>query len=62
MAAVQQHNENLRDPHLLRVLDGHWEAAERGVFREALQALADTHPTQLAPESNRYEDFEPDAE
>ncbi|MEO5810894.1 MAG: hypothetical protein ABIU96_01610 [Rhodanobacter sp.] len=62
MAGAQQHSENLVDSHELRVLDGHWEAAERGVFQEALQALADTSPTQLAPESIRYKGPDPDAE
>ena len=62
MSAAQQYSESLRDPHSLRVLDGHWEAAERGVFQEALQALADTRPTQFAPASNRYEEPDPDAE
>ena len=54
MSGAQQLSENLRDPGSLMLLDGHWEAAERGVFREALQALTETRPTQLAPERNRY--------
>ena len=62
MSGVQQLSENLRDPGSLRLLDGHWEAAERGVFREALQALTETRPTQLAPESNRYKPLDPEAE
>ena len=62
MSAAQQHSESMLDAHALRVLDGHWEAAERGVFQEAMQALADTTPTQLAPESNRYEEPDPDAQ
>ncbi len=61
VAAAQQRSENLLDPHSLRVPDGRWEAAERGVFQEALQALADTRPTQLAPASNRYEEPDPGA-
>ena len=38
----------------LTVLEGQWEAAEQGVFQEALRALAQTRPTQLAPERIRY--------
>lgn len=62
MAAAQQHSENLRDPCTLKVLDGNWEAAERGVFEEALQALTETRPTQLAPERNRYPPADPEPE
>ena len=58
MSVAQQYSESLRDPHALTVLDGNWEATERGVFQEALQALARTRPTQLAPENIRYD--EPD--
>lgn len=54
MSAAQQLSETLRDPETLTQLDGHWEAAEQGVFQEALRALAQTHPTQLAPESIRF--------
>lgn len=56
MSVAQQYSESLRNPNTLAVLDGHWEAAERGVFQEALQALARTRPTQLAPESIRYDE------
>ena len=55
MSVAQQYSESLRDPHALAVLDGHWEADERGAFQEALLALARTRPTQLAPESIRYD-------
>jgi len=55
MSVAQRYSESLRDPHALAVLDGHWEAAERGAFQEALLALARTRPTQLAPESIRYD-------
>ncbi len=58
MSVAQQYSESLRNPNALTILEGHWEAAERGVFQEALQALARTRPTQLAPESIRYD--EPD--
>lgn len=54
MSAAQQFSETLRDPQALTQLGGHWEAAEQGVFQEALHALARTHPTQLAPESIRF--------
>ena len=53
MSTAQQLSESLLDPQALAVLGGHWEAAEQGAFQEALQALAQTHPTQLAPESIR---------
>ena len=56
MSVAQQYSESCRDPHTLSALEGHWEAAERGVFEEALQALAQTHPTQLAPENIRFQD------
>ena len=54
ISAAQQFSESLRDPDALAVLDGDWEAAEQGVFQEALRALAQTRPTQLAPESIGY--------
>jgi hypothetical protein len=53
LSAAQPCSETLRDPQTLVVLEGDWEAAEQGVFQEALQALAQTHPTQLAPENIR---------
>ncbi len=59
MSVAQEYSESLRNPNTLRTLDGHWEAAERGAFQEALQALTKTRPTQLAPESIRYD--EPDS-
>jgi len=55
MSVAQQYSESLRNPNTLAELDGHWEAAERGVFQEALRALAKTQPTQLAPENIRYD-------
>ncbi|AGG90898.1 MULTISPECIES: hypothetical protein [Rhodanobacter] len=54
ISAAQQFSESLRDPEALTVLEGQWEAAEQGVFQEALRALAQTRPTQLAPESIGY--------
>jgi hypothetical protein len=56
ISAAQQFSESLRDPDALTRLEGDWEAAERGVFQEALHALAQTRPTQLAPENIRYEE------
>ncbi|HEV7123289.1 MAG TPA: hypothetical protein VGN24_07660 [Rhodanobacter sp.] len=62
MSVAQQYSESLRNPNTLAVLEGHWEAAERGAFQEALQALAKTRPTQLAPENIRYDASAPGAE
>ena len=56
MSVAHQYSESLRNPNTVAMLDGHWEAAERGVFQEALQALAKTRPTQLAPENIRYDE------
>lgn len=55
MSAAQQRSETLCDPQTLAALEGDWGAAEQGVFEEALRALAQTHPTQLAPESIRFD-------
>lgn len=55
ISAAQQFSESLRDPEALTVLDGQWGTAEQGAFQEALNALTQTRPTQLAPESIRYE-------
>ena len=54
ISAAQHFSESLRDPEAVTVLDGHWDDAEQGVFQEALRALAQTRPTQLAPESIGY--------
>lgn len=62
VAAAQQSAESWRDPEMLGELDGHWDAAERGVFEEALLALAKTRPTQFAPENIRYAQSDPGAE
>jgi hypothetical protein len=53
LSAAQQFSETRRDPAALIHADDHWEAAEQGAFQEALRALAQTHPTQLAPERIR---------
>ena len=56
MSAAQEFSESLRDPQALTVLSGHWDSEEKMAFQEALQALAKTRPTQLAPESIRSDD------
>jgi hypothetical protein len=56
ISAAQHFSESLRDPEALVVLEGQWEAEEHGVFQEALRALAQTCPTQLAPERIRYDE------
>jgi hypothetical protein len=53
ISAAQQYSEGRLEPGSFGDLEGHWEAHERGVFQEALHALAQTRPTQLAPESIR---------
>ena len=55
MSAAQQFSESRREPEALTELGGHWEVEERGVFQEALRALTQTCPTQLAPERVRVE-------
>jgi hypothetical protein len=62
ISATQQFSESRRDPPVLTVLDGHWEASEMGAFQEALQALALTRPTQFAPENIRFDEFAVGAE
>lgn len=62
MSAAQRYSESRVDPDMLTELDGHWEPAEQGVFHEALSALAQTLPTQLAPERARLEGSMPAAE
>lgn len=54
MSAAQHFSESLRDPETVTVLGGHWDDAEQGAFQEALRALVQTRPTQLAPESINY--------
>lgn len=56
ISAAQGFSESLRDPEAVAVLEGQWEDAEQGVFQEALRALAQTRPTQLAPERIRYDE------
>lgn len=44
-------SESHCDAAMLDGRDDDWEAAERGAFRDALRALAQTRPTQFAPEA-----------
>ncbi len=62
MSEASQFSQSQRDPEALAVLDGHWDAAEQGIFQEAVKALAKTPPTQFAPESIRYAQSPPGAE
>jgi hypothetical protein len=41
--------ETMLDPGDLTVLSGQWDAAEKAVFQEAIQALASARAEQLAP-------------
>ena len=62
ISAAQHFSETQRDPEAPALLEGQWEAAERGAYEEALHALAQTRPTQLAPENIRYGDSRGGAE
>ncbi|MDE2154778.1 MAG: hypothetical protein KGJ32_02615 [Xanthomonadaceae bacterium] len=53
VSAAEEYSETLCDSQALTLLDDHWGAEERGVFQEALDALARTRPTQWAPENIR---------
>lgn len=53
ISAAQQYSEGRLEPEAFANLGGHWEAEERGAFQEALHALAQTRPTQFAPENIR---------
>jgi hypothetical protein len=55
MSAADELSETVREPEELTQLSGHWDAQERGVFQEALHALARAPATQLAPESIRVD-------
>lgn len=48
--------ENRRDAEDLSVLASHWNSEEKGVFEEALSALAQAPATQLAPANIRHYD------
>lgn len=52
MAGAQSLRETHHDPQMAH--DALWEDAEQGVFEEALRALAQAEPTQLAPENVRF--------
>lgn len=45
--------ESEHDAQTLAALPGQWDEGERVVFEEALRALVQTRPTQLAPERTR---------
>jgi phage I-like protein len=62
MSAAQEFSESLRDPQALTILSGHWDSEEKVAFQEALQALARTSPTQLAPERIRVDEAPDGAE
>lgn len=53
LSAAHEYSEFARDPGALKELHADWADAERGVFNEAMQALARANPTQLSPESVR---------
>lgn len=56
ISAAQEYTEGRLGPESFGILDGHWEADERGAFQEALHALVQTRPTQFSPESVRPQD------
>ncbi|WEN16791.1 hypothetical protein PY254_01715 [Rhodanobacter sp. AS-Z3] len=56
LSVAHQFSESQRDPETVAMLEGHWEAAEQGVFQEALNALVHTRATQFAPERIRYDE------
>lgn len=53
VSGSQEFTESLRDAEAMTVLSGNWDRDERVAFQEALQALSQTSPTQLAPERIR---------
>lgn len=53
ISVAQNYSEGRLEADSFDNLDGHWEADERGAFQEALHALAQTRPTQFAPERIR---------
>lgn len=53
MATTKSFNETTCESQTLQMLDEHWGSAEHGAFQEAMRALAQTRPTQLAPENIR---------
>lgn len=50
-SAAQEYSEFARDPDALKKLGADWPDAKRGVFNEAMLALARASPTQLSPEN-----------
>jgi hypothetical protein len=53
ISTAQPFSESLLDPRALTEIGGDWAANEKGVFQEALRALAQRSATQLAPENIR---------
>lgn len=51
-AAEQTFTETMFDPESL-MQGGQWDAREKAVFQETMQALSVTHPDPLAPSSGR---------
>lgn len=49
MASTNLFAETMLDPGELTTLAGQWDAKEKAVFQEAVQALSRTPATQLAP-------------
>ncbi|MGC1549981.1 MAG: hypothetical protein WA777_15770 [Rhodanobacter sp.] len=49
MASGNIFAETMLDPGDLTVLSGQWDAAEKAIFQEAIQALASARAEQLAP-------------
>ena len=56
ISTAQGFSETLHDAETLALPGSHWDAQERGVFQEALRALAQAPATQFAPESIRSDD------
>ncbi|MGP1665673.1 MAG: hypothetical protein ACTS5I_07145 [Rhodanobacter sp.] len=56
ISSAQQYSEGRHEPQALNALNGDWEAAEQAIFDDALQALAQTRATQLAPETIGYDE------
>jgi hypothetical protein len=56
MASPNLFAETMLDPGDLTTLAGSWDAKEKAVFLEAVQALSRTPATQLAPEKQTLGD------
>lgn len=51
LSTLQSFSESQCDALALDAGDGEWGAAEQRAFHDALRALAQTRPTQFAPEA-----------